>query len=91
MAVNVLIPAALRPQAEDQESVELAGQTVGEVLGALKRRYPELGERLYKDEQSLNRFINVYLNDEDIRFLEKLNTPVSEGDELAIVPAIAGG
>ena len=89
--VTVLIPAALRPQAGDNESLELAGSTVGELLTGLKEKYPELGDRLFKNEQELNRFINVYVNDEDIRFLEKLDTPVSGNDEVSIVPAIAGG
>ena len=72
-------------------SVDVAGGTVQEVLASLTGQYPELGQRLYKSETELNRFINIYLNDEDIRFLEDLNTPVKSGDELSIIPAIAGG
>ena len=89
--VTIHIPTALRQQVDDHESLEMPGQTVGEVLGSLTSQYPELGKRLYKDDSQLNRFINVYLNDEDIRFLDNLDTQVKGGDELAIVPAIAGG
>ncbi|MEM1028080.1 MAG: MoaD/ThiS family protein [Planctomycetota bacterium] len=87
----VEIPTALRPQVNDQESVSVSGGTVGELLGKLKAEYPDFGAKLYKSDDELNRFINIYLNDEDIRFLENLDTPVKEGDHLAIVPAIAGG
>ena len=89
--VTIRIPTALRPQVADQESVELAGATVGELLGTLTTQHPELGKRLYKGENELNRFINIYVNDEDIRFMENLDTPVKPGDEVSIVPAIAGG
>ncbi|MEO0514487.1 MAG: MoaD/ThiS family protein [Planctomycetota bacterium] len=87
----VEIPTALRPQVGDRESVEVSGGTVGELLGKLKADYPDFGAKLYKTDTELNRFINIYLNDEDIRFLDNLDTPVKEGDQLAIVPAIAGG
>lgn len=87
----VEIPTALRPQVNDQESVSVSGGTVGELLGKLRDEYPDFGAKLYKSDNELNRFINIYLNDEDIRFLENLDTPVKEGDHLAIVPAIAGG
>jgi molybdopterin converting factor small subunit len=90
-AVTIQIPAALRPQVDNQPTLAAPGGTVGEVLHTLKVRYPEFGQRLYKTEDELNRFINVYLNDEDIRFLDNLQTPVKAGDELAIIPAIAGG
>lgn len=89
--VTVLIPTALRPQAGDHERLDLAGASVKEVLGSLNGRYPELGKRLFKAENEINRFVNVYVNDEDIRFLENLDTPVKGGDEISIVPAIAGG
>lgn len=89
--VSVLIPTALRPQVDNQSSLTLSGDSVGEVLAALKSRSPQLGARLYRSDTELNRFINVYLNDEDIRFLGHLDTPVKDGDELALVPAIAGG
>ena len=89
--ITVQIPTALRPQVGDKASVDVTGGTVAEVLASLTGQYPELGKRLYKSEGEINRFINVYLNDEDIRFLEDLNTPVKGGDELSIIPAIAGG
>jgi len=89
--VTVLIPTALRPQVEDQDSIAITGTSVKEVLGSLTGRYPDLGKRLFKSENEVNRFINLYVNDEDIRFLENLDTAVKPGDELSIVPAIAGG
>lgn len=89
--VTVQIPTALRPQVEDQASIAVAGSTVGELLGELRTRYPEFGRRLYKGDNELNRFINVYVNDEDIRFLDNLDTAVKPGDDVSIVPAIAGG
>ncbi len=90
-SITVLIPTALRPQVGDQESLQVAGETVGAVLGSLNSDYPDFGKRLYKSETEINRFINVYVNDEDIRFLENLQTPLKAGDEVSIVPAIAGG
>lgn len=89
--ITVQIPTALRPQVKDQSTVAVAGATVGEILGQLRTQYPEFGQKLYKDDKTLNRFVNVYVNDEDIRFLENLETPVKPGDDVAIVPAIAGG
>lgn len=89
--VTVQIPAALRPQVGDRASVDVPGDTVGEALAALSKQHPEFGQRLYKADGQLNRFINVYVNDEDIRFLENLDTPVNPGDDVSIVPAIAGG
>jgi molybdopterin synthase sulfur carrier subunit len=89
--VKVLIPSALRPQTDNQATLELPGQSIAEVLAALTAKFPELGKRLFKTENELNRFINVYVNDEDIRFIDNLNTPVKAGDEVSIVPAIAGG
>lgn len=89
--VTVRIPTALRPQVDNHESLDLAGGTVKEVLGSLTSQFPELGKRLFKADNELNRFINVYVNDEDIRFLDNLDTAVKSGDELSIVPAIAGG
>lgn len=88
---TVSIPAALRPQVDGQSDITAPGATVGEVLIGLKAKYPAFGQRLYKTETELNRFINVYINNEDIRFLENLDTPVTDRDEIAIIPAIAGG
>lgn len=89
--VKVHIPGELRIQVDNQNFVELAGESVQEVLAQLAASYPVLGKRLFNAEGRLNRYINVYLNDEDIRFLQNLETPVQGGDEISIVPAIAGG
>ena len=90
-SITVLIPTALRPKVGDNESLSVAGGSVREVLGSITQQYPELGKQLFKSETEVNRFINLYVNDEDIRFLENLDTPLKAGDELSIVPAIAGG
>ncbi len=93
--INVLIPTALRPKAGDNESLAIAGKSVREVLASLTATYPELGKQIFKSGSvsggEVNRFINLYVNDEDIRFIENLDTPLKGGDELSIVPAIAGG
>ncbi len=89
--VTVLIPAALRPQVDNQDSIGVAGSSVREVLGTLTGRYPHLRQRLFSGDDEVNRFVNFYVNDEDIRFLDNLDTAMKPGDELSIVPAIAGG
>lgn len=91
MSVKVRIPSPLRSYTNGADIVEAAGGTVGEVLDDLKGKAAGIEQRLFKGPAQLNRFVNVYLNDEDIRFLGNLDTPVKEGDELSIVPAIAGG
>ena len=91
MPVKVRIPAPLRSYTNGADVVETSGSSVGEVLGALKDKASGIETRLFKGPGQLNRFVNVYLNDEDIRFLKNLETPVKEGDEISIVPAIAGG
>jgi molybdopterin/thiamine biosynthesis adenylyltransferase/rhodanese-related sulfurtransferase/molybdopterin converting factor small subunit len=88
---KVLIPTPLRQYAGKQDSVELNGSTVGEVLSALTTQHPDLRRQLYNDEGKLRSFVNVYLNDEDIRYMEKDATPVKDGDTVSIVPSIAGG
>lgn len=88
---RILIPTPLRQFVEKQDTVEAAGDTVGEVLTALVTKYPDLKKNLYNDEGKLRSFVNVYLNDEDIRYLNKDKTPVAAGDTLSIVPSIAGG
>lgn len=88
---KVMIPTALRQYADKQDVVELGGGTVGEVLTALTARHDELRRHLYNEEGRLRSFVNVYVNDEDIRYLEKDATPVREGDTITIVPSIAGG
>jgi molybdopterin converting factor small subunit len=89
--ITIHIPTALRQQVDNQDTIETTGGTVGDVLGSLAGQYPELGKRLYKSDSELNRFINVYVDDEDIRFLNNLDTELKGGEEIAIVPAIAGG
>ena len=91
MSVKVRIPSPLRNYTNGADVVEAQGGTVGEVLNDLKSRAAGIEQRLFKGENQLNRFVNVYVNDEDIRFLKNLETPVKEGDEISIVPAIAGG
>jgi sulfur-carrier protein len=91
MAVRVKIPAQLRAAADGATETEVDGTTVQEVLEGLFERHAELRARLYNEDGSLRRFVNVYLAGEDIRFLEGLATPVADGAELTILPAVAGG
>jgi sulfur-carrier protein len=91
MAVVVKIPTQLRASTEGSAQAEVAGATVREVLDGLLDRYGELRERIYDDDGSLRRFVNVYVAGEDIRFLDGLATPVADGAELTILPAVAGG
>ena len=87
---TVRIPSPLRPHAGGQDRVETAGATVGEILANLGTAFPTLRERLFEGEE-LRRFVNVYLNNEDIRYLDDLATPVAENDDVSIIPAVAGG
>jgi molybdopterin synthase sulfur carrier subunit len=91
MAVLVKIPAQLRAVAEGASETEVQGATVAEVLNGLSERYGGLRERICDEDGSLRRFVNVYLAGEDIRFLDGLATPVPDGAELTILPAVAGG
>jgi adenylyltransferase/sulfurtransferase len=88
---KVLIPTPLRQFTGKQDSVEAAGATVGEVLAALTALYPDLRKQIFTDEGKVRSFVNVYLNDEDIRYLGKDATPAKEGDTISLVPSIAGG
>lgn len=90
MSVTVKIPTQLREATEGEASADVDGSTVGEVLDALYDRYAELRSRIAEDG-GLRRFVNVYVGGEDIRFLDGLQTPVSDGDEVTILPAVAGG
>ncbi len=90
MAVNVKIPTQLRAATDGEATAEVEGATVGEVLDALYERYDELRSRIAEDG-GLRRFVNVYVGGEDIRFMDGLETPVSDGDEVTILPAVAGG
>ncbi len=91
MPVKIRIPSPLRTYTNGADIVETSGANVGEALGQLQSQATGIESRLFKAPNQLNRFVNVYLNDEDIRFLSNLDTPVKEGDEISIVPAIAGG
>jgi molybdopterin/thiamine biosynthesis adenylyltransferase/rhodanese-related sulfurtransferase/molybdopterin converting factor small subunit len=91
MSNTILIPTPLRPYVDKQEIVEIAGKTVGEALANLTQRYSDLRKHLYTDEGRLRSFVNVYLNDEDIRYLQRESTPLNPGDTLSIVPSVAGG
>lgn len=91
MAIKIRIPSPLRAYTDGADIVEIEGATVGAVLDSLKSRATGIEARLFKAPNQLNRFVNVYVNDEDIRFLNNLDTPLKTGDELSIVPAIAGG
>ena len=88
---RILIPTPLRQFADKLDTVDLPGNTVGEVLTALTARFPDLRKHLYNDEGKLRSFVNVYVNDEDIRYLAKENTPTKDGDTISIIPSIAGG
>ncbi len=90
MAVTVKIPTQLRAATAGESSAAVSGDTVGEVLDSLYARYGELRGRISQDG-GLRRFVNVYVGGEDIRFLDGLDTPVSDGDEVTILPAVAGG
>ncbi len=90
--MKIFIPTPLRAYTGKQDTVEVTGSTVGDALHALTTRYPDLRKHLFTDEGKLRSFVNLYLNDEDIRYLEqKDQTPVTDGDSLSIIPSIAGG
>ena len=90
MAIQVKIPTQLRSATDGAPTAEVDGTTVGEVLDALYGRFGELKARI-ADDGGLRRFVNVYVGGEDIRFLDGLDTPVRDGDEVTILPAVAGG
>jgi molybdopterin synthase sulfur carrier subunit len=91
VAVTVRLPTVLRPHAGGASAVEVDGVTVGEVVKDLASRYPAMGAHLVDDCGNLQRFVNLYVNDEDIRYTGKLDTPVTERDTVTILPAVAGG
>ncbi len=88
---KILIPTPLRQFTGNADTVEATGATVGELLGALIAAHPDLKKNLYNDEGKLRSFVNVYVNDEDIRYLAKEKTEVAAGDTVSIIPSIAGG
>ena len=90
MAVKVLIPTPLRQYTGGKDTVEANGSSVNEVLQNLGQQYAGITERML-DAGKIRRFVNLYVNDEDIRYLKNLDTPVKDGDEVSIIPAVAGG
>jgi molybdopterin converting factor small subunit len=90
MSIEVRIPTILRPYTKDQKSVEASGSTLAAVISDLDSQYAGLGERLLENG-ALRRFINVYINDEDVRFLGGLDAQIKDGDSVTILPAVAGG
>jgi molybdopterin converting factor small subunit len=88
---TVFIPAVLRPNVGGAKSLELDGDSIRDVVGALVDRHPSLGGQLLTDEGELNRFVNVYVNGQDVRYLDGLGTAVGDHDEVRILPAMAGG
>ncbi|MGH2352320.1 MAG: ubiquitin-like small modifier protein 1 [Chloroflexota bacterium] len=91
MAVKLRIPTPLRRLSGGEAELNVEGTTVSEVLAALERDHPGFHERLYDDRGEIRRFVNIYVAGEDIRFLKGLDTPLKEGEEISIVPAVAGG
>jgi len=91
MGIKVRIPAPLRRLCEGKEIVEVEGKNLLEALEDLEKKYPGFKERLFEANGELRRFVNIFVNAEDIRFLSGLNTPLKDGDEVSIIPAIAGG
>jgi molybdopterin converting factor small subunit len=91
MAVIVRNPTTLRPQSGGQSEVKVEGATLGEVLGNLDAAHPGFRDRLFDEEGGLRRFVNVFVADDDVRFLQGLDTPVPDGETVSIIPAVAGG
>ena len=91
MAKNVRIPTPLRKLTNNEELVEVDASTIGDVIKELQTRFPGIQERLVDENGEVRRFVNVYVNEEDIRFLKNKETPLKDGDEISIIPAIAGG
>lgn len=91
MPVKVRIPTPLRKLTHDEEVVETAAESVSDAIADLEIRYPGIKERLVDEAGEVRRFVNVYVNEEDIRFLDNASTALKDGDEISIIPAIAGG
>ena len=91
MAKKVRIPTPLRKLTNNEELIEVDGGTISEAIAELQTRYPGIKDRLLDDTGAVRRFVNVYVNEEDIRFLQNQETPVKNADEISIIPAIAGG
>jgi sulfur-carrier protein len=91
VAVQVNLPTVLRTHAGGSKTVSAEGSTVGQVLVAITAEYPGLSGQVIDDQGALHKFVNVYLNDDDVRYLSALDTPVTDSDEISILPAVAGG
>lgn len=91
MAVTVRLPTLMRSHAGGQSEVSAEGATVGEVVDDLIRQFPGTSTHLKSADGGMHKFVNVYVNDEDVRYLQKLDTPVADGDKVSILPAVAGG
>jgi molybdopterin converting factor small subunit len=91
MATKILIPTPLRAYTDKQEAVEASGATIGELLSDLTTKYGGLKAHLYNEQGKLRSFVNIYINDEDIRYLQKDQTPVGTNDTVSIIPSVAGG
>jgi molybdopterin synthase sulfur carrier subunit len=89
--VDVRLPTVLRAQAGGRSTVAVEGSTIGEVLHALVAEHPGMAGQVLNEDGTLHRFVNVYVNDDDVRYLSALDTPVKDGDEVSILPAVAGG
>lgn len=91
MSVTISIPTALRQYTGGNPTVVLASGSVGQILGSLAEQYPQLAKQIYNDQGQLRNFVNVYVGDEDIRYLQGADTNVADGEMISIIPAIAGG
>ncbi|MDA8102757.1 MAG: MoaD/ThiS family protein [Nitrospiraceae bacterium] len=91
MTVEIRIPTVLRPAVGGQSVVKADGETIGELLASLAGEYPAIAGQVIGSDGTMHRFVNIYLNDDDVRYLSKLDTKVAEGDVVSILPAVAGG
>lgn len=91
MSVTIRIPTTLRTLTGGESQVQVEGSTVGEVLGALESAHPGFAERLFDEDGGLRRFVNVFVADDDVRYLDGVDTPVPDGETVSIIPAVAGG
>lgn len=91
MAVTVRIPTVLRGAIGNQSTLSVSGSTIGEILGEIVSAYPAVKGQLLNEDGTLHRFLNVYVNDDDVRYLGGVNAPVADGDEVTLLPAVAGG
>lgn len=91
MSVEIIIPLVLRQYAENRDSVNLSGQNIGELLDNLMQKFPNMKKHLFSEDGQIRNFVNVYVNDDDIRYLENSETQLKEGDVISLIPSVAGG